>query len=112
MEKQKFYCECCKFKCNYNSAWLTHLESEKHLRNGAPKTHKCKADGCDYNTTIHWNMKMHVMTVHSTMEERMKMKYYCKECDQVFFAPLYLDKHNNGIKHNNQVKINMLHKNL
>ena len=52
------------------------------------------------------------MTVHSTMEERLKMKYYCNECDQVFFAPLYLDKHKTGIKHNNQVKINMLNKNL
>jgi len=108
MESYKFTCECCKFKCNYNSAWLEHLSSEKHLRQGKPKTHKCTFNGCTHETTIHWNMKMHVMTMHSTIEERSKMKYYCKVCDTVFFSPLYLDKHNIGIKHKNMIKVNEL----
>lgn len=110
METPKFTCEACNFKCNFNSAWLTHLSSEKHLREGKQKIHKCNAPDCDYTTITYWNMRMHKMTMHSTMEERMKSKYYCKDCDKVFFAPLYLDKHYNGMKHKNQVKINILNK--
>jgi hypothetical protein len=104
----KFNCENCKFKCKFNSAWLIHLTSEKHLREGQNKIHKCLTQNCEYTTETYWNMKMHHMTMHSTKEERMLSKYYCKDCDKVFFAPLYLDKHNNGIKHKNQIKINTL----
>ena len=108
MEQSKFNCEYCNFKCNFNSAWLTHLSSEKHLRQGQQKVHKCSTPNCEYTTSTYWNMRMHHMTMHSSIEERKTSKYYCKECDKVFFAPLYLDKHYNGMKHKNVVKINML----
>jgi hypothetical protein len=48
------------------------------------------------------------MSVHSTKEEREKSKYYCKDCDQIFFCKLYLDKHTSGKKHKNVVKANDL----
>ena len=32
MNDYKFVCDMCKFNCNYNSAWLEHVSSEKHLR--------------------------------------------------------------------------------
>ena len=108
METYKFNCNCCDFKCNFNSAWLTHLSSDKHLRLGQKKIHNCNSPNCYYTTTIYWNMRMHYITMHSSIEERKKSKYYCHICDKVFFAPLYLNKHNNGIKHKNQLKINML----
>lgn len=110
MNNYKFICEMCKFKCNYNSAWLDHLSSEKHKREGKPKIHKCKFDNCHHETSVSWNMKMHVMTMHSTKEERSKSKYYCNDCDQVFFLPLFYDSHMKGRKHSNQVKINDLSK--
>lgn len=37
----------------------------------------------------HWNLKMHKLTQHSTLEERTKSKYYCNICDLVFFSQLY-----------------------
>ena len=108
LKRFKHTCEPCNFTATRPCEWLLHIKSEKHLRNGKPKTHKCTFHGCDHKTTIHWNMKMHIMTMHSTIEERIKMKYYCKICDTVFFSPLYLDKHNMGIKHKNMIKINEL----
>jgi len=73
--------KCVIVHCNYNSAWLEHLSSEKHTRQCKPKNHKCKFDNCDHETTISWNMKM-----HSTKEERSKSKYYCNDRDKVFFC--------------------------
>ena len=47
MDNYKYTCIMCRFKCNYNSFWLEHLSSEKHLRGGDPKIHKCKNQNCD-----------------------------------------------------------------
>jgi len=51
------------------------------------------------------------MKIHSTKEERSKSKYYCNDCDQVFFLPLFYDSHMKGRKHINQVKINVINQN-
>ncbi len=108
MDNYKYTCTICLFKCNYNSFWLEHLSSEKHLRGGGPKIHKCKNENCDYETPVSWNMKMHVMTMHSTKEERSKSKYYCPNCDQPFFSPMFYNSHMKGSKHRNKVKIDEL----
>jgi len=47
---------------------------------------------------------MHKLKIHASVEERAKMKYYCKECDVVFFSKLYLDKHTDGKIHKNLIK--------
>lgn len=47
---------------------------------------------------------MHKLKFHASIEERSKMKYYCKECDLVFFSQLYMDKHTNGKIHKNLIK--------
>jgi len=112
METYKFTCECCNFKCNYNSGWLDHLSSNKHLRQGKPTTYICNFGDCNHVSLTHWNLKIHKINNHSTKEERELSKYYCKDCDQVFFSPLYFDKHNNGKKHMNQAKVNLLNKHL
>jgi len=52
MDNYKYICEMCKFKCNYNSAWLDHLSSEKHMREGKSKIHKCKFDNCEHETSV------------------------------------------------------------
>lgn len=100
MEKSKFYCELCKFKCNFNSEYDKHLNSAKHKRGGKKKEYNC--DICNYKTTISlWNLKMHQSAKHSTKEEREASKYYCKVCDAIFFSPLYYNNHLKSIIHNN-----------
>ncbi len=102
MEKQyKYFCECCILKTDAPSLWLKHLSSQKHLRNGKPKTHKC--DECDYECKSLWNLKIHKLSQHLSKEERSKSKYYCDICDKVFFSPLYQEKHMKGIRHKNLV---------
>ena len=108
MESYKFTCECCKFKCMYNSGWLDHISSKKHLRQNKPISYKCDIHNCDYISSTHWNLKIHKMNNHSTKEEREQSKYYCKDCDQIFLSPLYYNKHNIGKRHINQVKVNQL----
>lgn len=83
----KYYCECCNYKCIYPAHWKQHIESEKHKNNGKRKTRsdkvlepKCKH--CDYITSRTINMKLHYLNNHSNKEERKKeFKYYCEVCD-------------------------------
>ena len=106
MNEKKYKCEFCSFYTNYASEWNKHTKSMKHQRNGKPKekiVDKYDCDNCDYKGNTHWNLKMHIITQHSTKEEREKQKYYCKVCDNVFFCSTYLTKHINGIVHKNKV---------
>ena len=104
MENKNIYCELCDYKTSRTVDWFKHINSQKHQRNGKPKNRSC--DKCDYITTTHWLLKQHVLTFHSSKEDRAKAKYYCNICDQVFFAPIYFKKHNEGIRHKNKIKIN------
>ena len=106
---KKYNCEFCFFYTNYASEWNKHTKSMKHQRNGQPKetikdNYNC--DKCEYKGDTHWNLKMHNITQHSTQEEREQQKYYCKDCDKVFFCSTYLNKHNNGVVHKNKVIAN------
>ena len=58
---------------------------------------------CNKDFFSHWSLKHHILVTHQTKEERMKQKYYCSDCDQVFFCSQYLKKHNEGIRHKNYV---------
>jgi hypothetical protein len=60
----------------------------------------------------HWNLKYHNLTNHSTIEERKLQKYYCNDCDQVFFCSLYMQKHMNGKIHKNLILALKLEKEL
>ena len=94
----KFYCEVCNYKTDYNSKYQLHIKTEKHKRSGKKKEYLCKS--CNYKTTISlWNLKMHVSANHLTKEEREKSKYYCKDCDSIFFSPLYYNNHLKSILH-------------
>lgn len=112
--KYKFNCIDCDYHTNRASFWLKHIECEKHKRKGKIKATICKF--CNHQSLSHWNLKMHILSQHSTKEERTSSKFYCIICDQVFFCKLYLDNHNNGIKHKNMIKaidaLNQLNKEL
>jgi hypothetical protein len=103
--KPKYYCETCKYGCDHNNTYRKHLNSELHSRAGEKKIFKC--DKCDYTTTTSkWNLKIHYVSNHSTVEEKLKQKYYCVACDSVFFSPLYLNNHNKSISHINRTMLN------
>jgi hypothetical protein len=99
--EKKFNCYLCKYHTNKPSDWIKHMKCEKHIRNGNKKPINC--DKCNYIGLTHWNLKMHMLVNHSTIEERSKQKYYCKTCDQIFFCSSYMKTHNNGIHHKNLV---------
>jgi hypothetical protein len=95
--EKKYNCEKCKYSTDTKLNWLYHLDSNKHKRGGKLLTDTCSE--CNYVATNHWNLKYHIASQHSTIEERKKQKYYCNICDTVFFCKLYMDKHNEGKKH-------------
>jgi hypothetical protein len=103
---KKYICNLCNYFTDFPSEWLKHLETQKHLRNGKKKPTTC--DLCNYETSSHWNIKLHKLSQHATVIERQQHKYYCNLCDQVFFSKLYYDKHMNGKKHFNMVKVSKL----
>ena len=99
IKKKEFYCYLCEYKTTISNDWIKHIKSKKHERNGKPKTKKC--DKCEYSAISHWNLKQHLLTQHSTLEERKKTKYYCELCDLVFFCCAYKQKHEEGKRHIN-----------
>lgn len=98
-DKKTFNCELCKYNTIKPSDWIKHIESKKHQRNGNKKPRIC--DICHMEFFSHWNLKYHNLSHHSTIEERRQQKYYCNDCDQVFFCSLYMDKHMEGKRHKN-----------
>ena len=96
-----FVCNLCSYKTKKPSDWIKHVGSDKHKRYGEKKTKKCEE--CDIEFFSHWNLKHHILVTHSTKEERSKQKYYCSDCDQVFFCSQYMNKHMNGKRHKNFV---------
>ena len=100
--KKEFNCIECIYNTDKNSDWIKHLKTQKHLRNGAKKITKCEQ--CEYESHSHWNVKLHIMSQHSTLEERKVSKYYCNTCDLIFFCSTYMEKHMNGKHHMNKIK--------
>ena len=95
------YCECCDYETKWPGDWIKHTKYQKHLRQGQSKITKC--DKCDYEASTHWLLKRHLLSQHSTKEERSKHKLYCADCDVVFFAKIYYDSHIISKRHNNMV---------
>ena len=98
--KEGYYCYLCEYTTKKNSDWLKHQNTKRHLRNGKPKTTTCSI--CDFSTSTHWNLKLHILSHHSTKEERQKYKYYCTVCDLVFFCNTYKNTHFAGKIHKNR----------
>jgi hypothetical protein len=106
MENKKYHCEYCNYYSNFNSEWLKHLQSQKHQRYGEKKSKKCNI--CDYEASSHWNIKIHVLSQHSTIDEKKQYKYYCEICEQIFFSSKHFKSHVSGKKHENVMKIKEL----
>jgi hypothetical protein len=105
MDQNKFYCECCKFGCDYISQYNQHLETEKHKNNGIgirKKKELKKCDRCNFTTNKTTNINVHRLTKHGTPEEREKgFTYYCKKCDFGTFTKILYERHCESSKHQN-----------
>jgi hypothetical protein len=108
--KKTFDCELCTYSTVKPSDWIKHINSAKHQRNGNKKQTKCNI--CDISFNSHWNYKNHYLVIHDTKEERSKQKYYCTDCDQVFFCSQYMKKHMEGKRHANYILAINLEKEL
>ena len=60
---------------------------------------KIKCEKCNYKANTNWNVKLHYLTNHSTIEERKTYKYYCEICDIVLLCEKYYISHCESIKH-------------
>ena len=60
---------------------------------------KIKCENCNYKANTNWNIKLHYLTNHSTMEERKTYKYYCEICDVVLLCEKYYVSHIESKKH-------------
>ena len=99
---KEYHCECCNITFSQIHNWNKHLTSEKHKRQGKPKSVECVK--CEHKFINHITQRHHMLSVHSTKEERAKEKYYCDICDYVFISKLYMDKHIQGKFHNSKIK--------
>lgn len=98
---KEFYCDYCNVKVYHITNWNIHLNSQKHKREGKPKSIECII--CNHKFINHITQKHHMLSNHSTKEERSKEKYYCEICDYVFISKLYFDRHNDGKFHKSKV---------
>lgn len=101
--KQNFYCDTCKYGSPSKSDFTKHLKSKKH-EHGGLKEKVCQI--CQQECFNHWDLKQHHIIKHLTLKEKLQQKYYCSKCDVVYLSKLYLEKHNNSVKHNKVLLIN------
>jgi ribosomal protein L35 len=102
----KYNCEKCQYKCSYLSEWNEHLTAKKHTgekrkeRSDKILEEQCKF--CLYKSKKTTNMKLHILTNHSTKEERKNsMKFYCDKCDFGTNAEILFQRHLETQKHLN-----------
>jgi ribosomal protein L35 len=103
---KKYNCEKCQYGCNYLSEWNEHLLCKKHTgekrkeRSDKILEEQCKF--CHYKSNKTTNMKLHILTHHSTKEERQKeFKFYCDKCDFGTNADILFKRHLETLKHLN-----------
>jgi hypothetical protein len=104
VDTKKYNCNYCKFYTNNPTEWIIHMKSKKHERLGNPKSYNCPK--CTYKALNNWNLTMHTFTNHATKEERAQYKYYCPDCDKVFFCNKYYNTHMETALHKNRILAN------
>ncbi len=106
----KYVCEKCDFRTNAKSLWDKHLITGKHISGErAPRCDKKlpdKCPHCDYKPKSNINMKQHLLSAHSSNEEKEKeYKYYCNHCDFGSFAQQTYETHLQTDKHKQMIKM-------
>jgi hypothetical protein len=96
------YCQKCDFQAIRPAEFLRHVNSMKHKRDGLKKESFCKI--CNKLIGNHFMYKIHMLSQHASIEEKMAHKYYCDICDSIFISELCMNKHNSGRNHLNMLK--------
>lgn len=104
----KYICNSCEFKCNYQSQWNIHIETELHKTGKKKIRSDCKApfkcNDCNYITKNTITYKKHILNEHANKKEREEgFKYYCKYCDFGTFSNDTIELHYNTDKHKKQL---------
>jgi hypothetical protein len=109
-DEYKYICKKCNFYSNVKASWEKHLLCSKHItgekatRSDKKLPDKCSQ--CDYKPKNNINYKQHILTVHSTKEDREKeYKFYCKYCDIGSFSSQTFDTHTKTDKHKLMIKM-------
>jgi hypothetical protein len=104
IKENKYICIECDFKCNENSRWLKHIETEKHktgkrkIRSDYGGPFKCEK--CNYESNNKTTFTQHKLNEHSNKEQREKeFKYYCNLCDFGTFSKGLYENHKKTDKH-------------
>jgi len=95
------YCDLCKFQSTRLAEWKRHIITEKHKRNGLPKTKHCNI--CNKDLTNSFLLKIHYLTYHATSKEKIKYKHYCRVCDTIHLTQVSLYFHIIGKNHKKMV---------
>lgn len=102
----KYYavCECCNLKVVTRNKWELHLKSQKHARNGKSKAENYVCETCGYWCLHIYNLNIHKIVRHGTIEQKKKAPFYCEHCNRSFFRNLYYDRHLNSDAHKKIIK--------
>ena len=98
-----YFCDKCDYETDRLYDWNKHLKCSKHLRDGKHKISKCNQRNYEANNA--WNVKMHILYMHLSKEDRMKQKFYCDICDYAFPCNKYLESHKISKNHGIEIKI-------
>ncbi len=108
LDKYKYICEKCDYKCKFDCEWKKHCETTLHLtgkrkkKDNYKQAEKCKH--CEYSTKNTFLLKKHTLTEHANKKEKkIGFKFYCETCDFGTFAQDTMDIHNNTNKHKRYV---------
>jgi ribosomal protein L35 len=83
-----------------------HLKSKRHndepRKERIDKKYNPKCKYCDFTTIQPTNMSVHILTKHSSPEERKnKSKFYCEKCDFGTMGKILYKRHLETKKHTN-----------
>ena len=111
INKYKYKCEKCNFKCNTSARWEAHINTDLHKTGERKKRSDCKealkCEKCDYKTKNRLILLQHKLNDHSTIEEREKeFNYYCKKCD---YGTISKDLYERHIKTEKHIKYDLRH---
>ena len=99
-----FNCEKCNLIFEFKSKYDKHLTSKKHTgiprKERTDKTYNPKCYKCNFESSNHTNMKVHLLTKHGTPEKRREeFTYYCDKCDFGTFTEILFMRHTDTLKH-------------
>jgi hypothetical protein len=91
----KYYaiCECCNFKALTRTKFEVHLKSEKHKRRGRSKIEYYICESCGYWCMHKYNLNIHKVVCHGTIEEKKQALFYCEYCNKAFYCNLFYQNH-------------------